>query len=57
VRLRTGSATLDQVTLVAERAMALARDVDGALEAAELARGSSSSPSRVPAQRTTRDRR
>jgi hypothetical protein len=56
VRLRTGSATLDQVTLVAERAMALARDVDGALEAAELARGSSS-PSRVPAQRTTRDRR
>jgi serine/threonine-protein kinase len=55
VRLRTGSATLDQVTLVAERAMALARDVDGALEAAEIARGAA--PSREIAPQATRNRR
>ena len=55
VRLRTGSATLDQVTLVAERAMALARDVDGALEAAEIARGAA--PSREIASQATRNRR
>ncbi len=56
VRLRTGSATLDQVTLVAERAMALARDVDGALEAAEIAKGSSSPTSRAFTQQATRNR-
>jgi serine/threonine-protein kinase len=55
VRLRTGSATLDQVTLVAERAMALARDVDGALEAAETAKGSGP-PSRAFTQQPTRNR-
>jgi serine/threonine-protein kinase len=56
VRLRTGSATLDQVTLVAERAMALARDVDGALEAAEIAKGASSSPSSRFKQQATNNR-
>jgi serine/threonine-protein kinase len=56
VRLRTGSATLDQVTLVAERAMALARDVDGALEAAELAKGGSASAA-SDGQRAARNRR
>ena len=53
VRLRTGSATLDQVTLVAERAMALARDVDGALEAAEIAKGASPPPAGVKQQATS----
>ena len=56
VRLRTGSATLDQVTLVAERAMALARDVDGALEAADIAKGSST-PSAGFKQQATSNRR
>ena len=54
VRLRTGSATLDQVTLVAERAMALARDVDGALEAAELVKRSGTPQPRL-AQHATRN--
>jgi len=33
LRLRTGGQTQGQVTLMAERAMSLARDVDGVLEA------------------------
>jgi len=49
VRLRTGGSTVQSVTLVAEQAMAVARDVDRAVEAAQevreltLARGVGSS--------------
>ena len=38
VRLRTGGSTVQSVTLVAEQAMALARDVDRAVEAAQEVR-------------------
>ena len=40
LKLRTGAgATYEGVTLLAERAMSLARDVDGALAAEEVVRG------------------
>ncbi|MGZ8379821.1 MAG: hypothetical protein ACXW0Z_21545, partial [Gemmatirosa sp.] len=49
VRLRTGSGSSPlQVTTVAERAMALAREVDGLVGAAEEVRGAVGAGARVP---------
>ena len=45
VRLRTGNSTVQSVTLVAEQAMQLARDVDIAVQAANEVREATSSRS------------
>ena len=45
VRLRTGNSTVRSVTLVAEQAMQLARDVDIAVQAANEVREATSSRS------------
>jgi serine/threonine-protein kinase len=45
VRLRTGTASASQVTTLAERAMVLAREVDGIVGAAgEVARATGAAP-------------